>query len=265
MSELSTVAIKDGHRGHPHHNSHRQQNTPSDNRDAEHADRIRLAGLERASTVRQSSNPHLAPGSSANQPQDYFDSPTAPGNTNSTKERSTVGSASATGSIGGRTTWASGSDVGESGDKMSEDQDMDASSMGGFSDEGNASLVGFGEGSSTVSGPVSSMPASRTPQRQSTQLGSRPGAVSAASRDDSGTAMTGVTPTAPRRDARMIDGMTYDSGVVDTSHGNSESGSGTAAAERIMGQFDEDEGGMHRPAGVGRNTELGKFSFEDSK
>lgn len=68
---------------------------------------------------------------------------------------STVGSASATGSVGGRTTWASGSDVYDA-DKMSEDQDDGVSSSAGLSDEGNASLVGFGEGaSSTISGPIS--------------------------------------------------------------------------------------------------------------
>ena len=65
-----------------------------------------------------------------------------------------MGSASATGSVGGRTTWADGSDVYDA-DKMSEDQD-DGVSSAGLSDEGNASLVGFGEGaSSTISGPIS--------------------------------------------------------------------------------------------------------------
>jgi len=45
MSELSTVAIKDGHRGHFTHHHHPQ--------DAERADRIsRLAGLERVATAR---------------------------------------------------------------------------------------------------------------------------------------------------------------------------------------------------------------------
>lgn len=53
-----------------------------------------------------------------------------------------MGSASATGSGG-------------DSDKMSEDQD-DGISSTGMSDEGNASLVGFGEtASSTVSGPTS--------------------------------------------------------------------------------------------------------------
>ena len=124
--------------------------------DAERADRIsRLAGLERVATIRQGShgptsqfNPTGA--YSQQHPQGYFDNAgAAPG-----KERSTVGSASATGSVGGRTTWASGSDVYDP-DKMSEDQD-DGVSSAGLSDEGNASLVGFGEGaSSTVSGPIS--------------------------------------------------------------------------------------------------------------
>lgn len=41
-------------------------------------------------------------------------------------------------------------------DKMSEDPDDGVSSSAGLSDEGNASLVGFGEAaSSTISGPVS--------------------------------------------------------------------------------------------------------------
>ncbi|KAI9813680.1 MAG: hypothetical protein M1832_006108 [Thelocarpon impressellum] len=111
------------------------------------------AGLERVATARgHGGGPgHLAPGAAlGQQPPGYFD-----GAAPHVKERSTVGSASATGSVGGRTTWASSSDVNEA-DKMSEDQDDGASSTGGFSDEGNASLVGFGEGAtSTADGPVS--------------------------------------------------------------------------------------------------------------
>lgn len=94
------------------------------------------------------------------------------------KEKSTVGSASATGSAAGERggTWASGAWDGSEGDKMSVseedtyranalDEDADermaddidndndgVSSSAGLSDEGNASLVGFGEGAgSTVS------------------------------------------------------------------------------------------------------------------
>jgi hypothetical protein len=154
MSELSTVAIKDGHRGHmPHHQA---PSGLSHQLDAERADRIsRLAGLERVTTAR---NPtpigQLTPGASvpAHPPQGYFD---AQGNPVMGRERSTVGSASATGSVGGRTTWAD-SEAGDA-DKMSEsqDMDMDTSSVGGMSEEGTPSLVGFGESGT------------RTPARQS--------------------------------------------------------------------------------------------------
>ncbi|KAK3109579.1 hypothetical protein LTR53_017020 [Teratosphaeriaceae sp. CCFEE 6253] len=160
MSELSTVAIKDGHRGHMPHSHHTQPSGRANQLDAERADRIsRLAGLERVTTARGFSTPngnltpgHAAPPQQAN-PTSYFD---ATGNPAIGRERSTVGSASATGSVGARTTWA-GSEAGDA-DKMSEsqDMDMDTSSVGGLSDEGGTtgSLVGFGEGA-------------RTPARQS--------------------------------------------------------------------------------------------------
>ena len=165
LSTLSTTAFKDGHQGHPppHSHSHSHSHSTGSNAstntlEAERADRIsRLAGLERVATIRQ--GPHggaLQPamggtGSSYLQQPGYFDN----ASNFMAKERSTVGSASATGSTSGRTTWASGSDVYDA-DKMSEDQD-DGLSSAGLSDEGNASLVGFGEGaSSTASGPISS-------------------------------------------------------------------------------------------------------------
>merc|ERR1712072_1639929 len=131
-SELSTVAIKDGHRGHLPHHYH--QNPPpsglSHQLDAERADRIsRLAGMERVTTARQPTPTNLTPGAAAppqQPPNSYFD---ATGNPAIGRERSTVGSASATGSEGG--------DV----DKMSEsqDMDMDTSSLGGMSEEGTGS------------------------------------------------------------------------------------------------------------------------------
>jgi len=207
MSELSTVAIKDGHRGHfPNHHQ------PAE---AERADRIsRLAGLERVAVTGRNLH-NLNPGSAAN-PPGYFD-----GNQQAAffRERSTVGSASATGSIGGRTTWASGSEVYDP-DRMSEDLDNETSSMGGFSDEA-ASLVGFGEGA-------------RTPARQHSQIGSGSPAVSKGSglpphlREQapgspvtgasSGTAQTASSTEQQRQEAKMIDGMTYDEGVVDTAN-----------------------------------------------
>ncbi|KAI0581429.1 hypothetical protein Ptr902_10203 [Pyrenophora tritici-repentis] len=181
MSELSTVAIKDGHRGHfPHHRN------PAE---AERADRIsRLAGLER---------------------------------------------------------------VAVSGHRMSEDQDMDTSSIGGFSDEA-ASLVGFGEGA-------------RTPARQHSQLGSP--AVSKASavpgylRDGApasplmGVSVPSTSSTQTmssteqqKKEARMMNGMTYDENVVDTtsrappaSGRDGDSTSGDAIRERMaQRQADQD-------------------------
>lgn len=268
MSELSTVAIKDGHRGHPHHHSHRQQQSATESVDAERADRIsRLAGLERVATVRQSSQTNPSPGTHVGHPQGYFDPPTAPANTN--KERSTVGSASATGSVGGRTTWASGSDAFDTTDKMSEDQDIDASSTGGFSDEGNASLVGFGEtASSTVSGPASATSGARTPQRQSLQP-PRSSGVPVPSRDSGSMPMAGITPQTPRQDARMIDGMTYDSSVVDTAPTGPRSPvTGAPAGHHVMSDhMDTDmEGGTN--AHVSRHDgkrHLGKFGFEEGR
>jgi len=221
MSELSTVAIKDGHRGHfPHHRN------PAE---AERADRIsRLAGLERVAVAGR--NPQgLAPGSANNPPPGYFDSNNQP---QIFRERSTVGSASATGSVGGRTTWASGSD--HEPDRMSEDQDVDTSSVGGFSDE-VASLVGFGEGA-------------RTPARQHSQIGSpaigKASAVPGYLREHTPTSpMTGVSvPSSAgtvqttssteqqRQDARTMNAMTYDENFVDTTPRGAMTGHGPGRA-----------------------------------
>ncbi|KAK4612121.1 hypothetical protein CLAFUW4_13178 [Fulvia fulva] len=248
MSELSTVAIKDGHRGHlPHHSSHhhpgssRESSGLSHQLDAERADRIsRLAGLERVTTARNPQTPtSYAPGSSgitpgaAAPPQHpaattYFD---ATGNPAMGRERSTVGSASATGSVGARTTWA-GSEAGDRADydKMSEsqDMDMDTSSVGGMSEEGTGSLVAFGEGA-------------RTPARQSTI--SSPGGKAA-------------TP----RDARMIDGMTYDQHVLDTTSGQVP-GRGQEEAERIMRDNMDTTSADRMRRGQGPR-DLGSFGFE---
>ncbi|MCJ1311001.1 hypothetical protein MMC25_004671 [Agyrium rufum] len=185
LSALSTTAIKDGHQGHapPHAHNHYPLASSMQTLDAERADRIsRLAGLERVASLRgvvansnanntpyggggmgynnnnnNNNNNNVSGGGSPFQQQlgqgpGYFDGTQGA----NFKERSTVGSASATGSVVGGRTWASGSDAYD-GDKMSEDQDDGEGSSAGLSDEGNASLVGFGEGAeSTVSGPISS-------------------------------------------------------------------------------------------------------------
>jgi hypothetical protein len=188
-----------------------------------------LAGLERVAVAGR--NPQgLGPGSANNPPPGYFDSNNQP---QIFRERSTVGSASATGSVGGRTTWASGSDVYEP-DRMSEDQDVDTSSVGGFSDEA-ASLVGFGEGA-------------RTPARQHSQIGSpavgKASAVPGYLREQApaspmtgvsvpssvGTVQTTSSTEQQRQDARMMNGMTYDENVVDTTPRGAMTGHGPGRA-----------------------------------
>ena len=192
---------------------------------------------------------------------------------------STVGTASATGSAGGRTTtWASGSTKDD--DQMSLDassnyRDNDerdrfsasASAMDeedGMSDD--TSLVGFGEGAgSTVSGPTYSR---NNLQRN---LGSQ--------REVGGTPVsdrTTATAEQQRRDARMIDGLATDdqgSGWVDTAARsgagvpNNGSGSrvGVEAAERIV--RDRLDGGETKrpPLGSPDEAGLGKFYFEEKK
>ncbi len=229
-------------------------------------------------TVRQGGGPsHLVPGSGFNQPPGYFDNIQQ-------RERSTVGSASATGSVGGRTTWASGSDMYEA-DKMSEDQDDGVSSSAGLSDEGNASLVGFGEGaSSTISGPISSVggrvPGGRQSGLASPTIAKASGAPGYMQQQGSGgmagSPMQGVQSSTPeqKRDAKMIDGMTYDSNIVDTTatrrrmHERNMGMTGQETSERIVRERLEEGEGARRALGSpdeGRDGAkgLGKFYFED--
>ena len=197
------------------------------------------------------------------------------------RERSTVGSASATGSVGGRTTWASGS-IDYDADKMSEDQDDGVSSTGGFSDE-NASLVGFGEGAgSTVSVPISTA-TSRAAAARYHPAGS-PSTSKAAPvphyMQQAGTPMSGVLATnapspAGTTDPRMMDGMSYDANVVDTTmqspppvhqpqHARGFSGQGAEMADSIMRDRLPDSEPGRPPMGTPdqKDDKLGKFSFE---
>ena len=210
---------------HGHHAS--SASTSSTNTlDAERADRIsRLAGLERVAALRGASQ-HLPPGAqpgAAQQGPGYFDGV-------SNLHRSTVGSASATGSVGGRMTWTSESDANET-DKMSEDPD-DGVSSAGMSDEGNASLVGFGETASNVSGPTSSLAGRPFP------------GLSAAARQhfmQTGSPMEGV------------ESQTW---------GHNEGGH--EQAQRIVGSaLDEGESQVQQPLGQSEKGKgLGKFYFE---
>lgn len=206
LSALSTTAIKDGHRGHalPDH-THGGNHQHTHSLEAERADRIsRLAGLGNLTTLRPphpghhggagaqhpSSQPNpavpggftpAAPFQSASQGTYHFD---AAGQPVANTKMSTVGSASATESVGGRT--IERDDVADEDTNMSvdtnyrdtemddasgymasagrevdmDDDGMATRSIGGdddpMSDDGSASLVGFGEGAgSTVSGPIS--------------------------------------------------------------------------------------------------------------
>ena len=149
------------------------------------------------------------------------------------RERSTVGSASATGSVGGRTTWAD-SEAGDA-DKMSEsqDMDMDTSSVGGMSEEGTGSLVGFGESGT------------RTPARQS--VISNPGGKSG-------------TPTA--RDMRMNEGPAYNRDSSDIRPSTGNTGSAAEQAERIMRDNMDTTSNDRMLGGSGQKNDLGKFGFE---
>lgn len=224
LSAFSTTAIKDGHQGqtlphghHSHHHSSRDSTSSSTTLDAERDYRIsRLPGLDRVATVRPSQASHLNPAFGTNSPAGYFDNVSP-----QIKERSTVGSASASGSVGGPTTWASGS-IDYDADKMNEDQDNDASSTGGFSDE-NASLVGFGEGAgSTVSVPISTT-TSRAAAARYNPVGS-PSASKVASAPSymhqAGSIMSGVVPTntptsAVNTNSELMDGTFHDGSAVD--------------------------------------------------
>lgn len=247
--------------------------------EAERADRIsRLAGLERVATSRPTPLGHLAPGLGLAYGQGFDNVPQF-------KERSTVGSASATGSVGGRTTWASGS-IDYDADKMSEDQDDGVSSTGGFSDEDKASLVGFGEGAgSTVSGPVSTPYNTRASiSRQSTNVNApstpRTGTIPAFGSGQS-TPMSGITPSAAAgsTDPKMMDGMSYDQNFIDTTmqpappvdqvpaphhQPNRFSGMGTEMAEEVMRDrlSDLEQSQNQQSLGQGDGQTLGRFPFE---
>lgn len=265
MSELSTVAIKDGHRGHVPYTSHSHHPTAG-TLDAERADRIsRLAGLERITARNPTPLGNLTPGATAPPPgaSGYFD---AQGNPVLVRERSTVGSASATGSVGGRTTWASGSDVYDPTDKMSEsqDMDMDTASVSGISDTN--SLVAFGEGARTparYSGYGSPSVGKATPTAP-------PPAFNASARDPSLTPVSGQT-AAEQRDARNLDGVTYDSQIVDTATRTPEprfpmggTSSGVETAERIVQErLGANDANVDRTMeSQGGASGLGKFYFE---
>lgn len=120
----------------------------------------------------------------------------------------------------------------------------DRDSVGNVSDEGNASLVGFGEGaSSTISGPTSRPPGlnrmssggARPPSMGSAGVSpnvARPGTLASFPQQQqqqygagygaeenpmvSSSLAGSVTPEPVPEDARMVNGMTFDEDVIDT-------------------------------------------------
>lgn len=241
LSTLSVVAIKDGAVGHSH--THRATNQSQDTLQAERADRIsRLAGLERLATVRQGSS-----GQMTQQGGSYTIDPQM-------KEISTVGSASATGSVGGKTTWASEMDHDADTDKMSEDHD-EVSSTGGFSDEDKASLVGWGEGAgSTVSGPVSTANTRIWAAKNNLQ---RPPPIQSLS--GASTPMSGVVNGNLEQDMYTADGLAEQTPIA-----GKFGGSGTELAENVLrGRIVDDTEVARKALGTPPdNRHLGKFAFE---
>ncbi|KIV96216.1 hypothetical protein PV10_00107 [Exophiala mesophila] len=270
LSALSVVAIKDGAMGHGGRGATASANTL----EAERADRIsRLAGLERVATTRPAPFGSVGGGQGILYGQSPYDG------VPQFRERSTVGSASATGSVGGRTTWASGS-IDYEGDKMSEDPDDGVSSTGGFSDEDKASLVGFGEGAgSTVSGPVSSLHNPRASiSRQSTNVNApstpRTGTFPTFGSGQS-TPMSGITPSglAGSTDPKMMDGISYDQNFVDTTmqpaplldpstERDRNSGFGTDSGEEVLRRRFSDGGQVRRGHSTPDHPYLGRFGGE---
>jgi hypothetical protein len=156
---------------------------------------------------------------------------------------------------------------------MSEDDGV--SSIGGLSDEGNASLVGFGEGaSSTTSGPISGNSRGRQSGISSPVMGKasaippymhQPTTSSGTSSNTNNASITSSSPPSSspissdyhnhhhqqHHNARLIDGMTYDPDVVDTAARSPQSTTytrnsqqtGTETAERIMRERAGDERG----------------------
>ncbi|KAH7146392.1 hypothetical protein EDB81DRAFT_759665 [Dactylonectria macrodidyma] len=181
-------------------------------------------------------------------------------------------------------------------DRMDEDLDgMATRSIGGYddrmSDDGSASLVGFGEGAgSTVSGPIyhrRPVPGSTAAQHIWGLERTNSGLSDA--RRERDIHMSGDTPVSAsalqeRRDARMVDGVAADHGhpyehgsFVDTtfrgpvsaSQSQSLPGGAQDTAERIVQRLDGGDmraGSSHGLVSPGRGAEpLGKFYYEGDR
>ncbi|KAI1385369.1 uncharacterized protein F4822DRAFT_342394 [Hypoxylon trugodes] len=362
LSALSTTAIKDGHRGNAFHGlggpRGHQHHQSTNSLEAERADRIsRLAGLERVSTLRAPNqnhqshspgnaySPQTTPTSATGQPANsaaltpaYFDSNGQPV---AVTKVSTVGTASATGSVGARTTATTETEGGETYEMDADltevdeeedgsmsmdtnyramdvdstsgaidpmDEDLASRSVGGFedrmSDDGTASLVGFGEGAnSTVSGPIyhrRPLPGTAGAtgvwglERSSSGLSQEASMRTREMRDVGNDTPISASAAAETRQAKYVDGVAVDGGghvgtsdddvFVDTTTRGPvpvqpgqprtsalrEGVGGPAtreAAERIVRErLDGGEGGRAPVLGNSKDGDkLGKFYFEEKK
>lgn len=176
-------------------------------------------------------------------------------------------------------------------DAMDEDMDGGTHSVGGYedrmSDDGSASLVGFGEGAgSTVSGPIyNRRPIPGTVPAQQAWAQERTISGLSDMRRDRDTPMGGDTPVSAtaiqeRRDARLMDGVAAEpshpvpgeqEGFVDTTfRGPVPAGQPPMrdSAERIVQQLDHGEtrSGPTALGSPGRGGQpLGQFYFEGEK
>ncbi|KAF7550388.1 hypothetical protein G7Z17_g5741 [Cylindrodendrum hubeiense] len=301
-------------RGHQH-------NPSTTSLEAERADRIsRLAGLERVSTLRapppgsapggaSSISPQTTPTSTTGFPTNfppnfpatqhltpaYFDSNGQPVAVTkmSTRDEDMLSTgtnyreADSVASMGGY-----------ADDRMDEDLDgLATRSMGGYddrmSDDGSASLVGFGEGAgSTVSGPIyHRRPAPGSATAQHIWGLERTNSGLSDARRERDIQMGGDMPVSAsamqeRRDARMVDGVAADPhyqghpyehdsfvdttfrGPVSATQSQSLPGGPQDTAERIIQRLDRGETRAESAGlvGPGRSGEpLGKFYFEGER
>ena len=145
----------------------------------------------------------------------------------------------------------------DSVDKMSEDADDGVSSTG-LSDDGSASLVGFGEAaSSNFSGPTPAV--GRVPG----VIGSTASKQQRQRHESSGSPMEGVEEHSIKAETVNARTVGTDTSLQRKEDGVAYASVGAQEAEKIIGDTMRDvEGKMMGSSVHGR--ELGKFSFEES-
>ncbi|KAH8174980.1 hypothetical protein LIA77_06399 [Sarocladium implicatum] len=164
--------------------------------------------------------------------------------------------------------------MGADPDAMDEDMDgLGTRSVGGYedrmSDDGSASLVGFGEGAgSTVSGPIyhrRPIPGSTTTTQQFSMLERTNSGLSDVRARERDTPMAGEL-SHTLRDEIAPDGL-GDASMATRPGGVTQQQPTREAAERIVQTLDsgETDSGPSALGSPGRGGELGKFYFEEGK